>query len=381
MAAVASSSSVDPARLVRLDEEKVRDVSSPFFPHHYSSTAGGSSSLRDDASLPWSLDTFRRSLVCKVTRLSSERIEFDLIGVDASVANALRRIMISEVPTAAIEDVYIMNNTSIVQDEVLSHRLGLVPIRADPDLLHWKGNGASSPNNTLVFTLQEKCERNPAHRRRTMVKRQGVNGSSSMQVDGEDEEEEETDPEKLYINANTYSGQLRFHPHAEQQDWNWKTTNNPSGNEPRPVHDKILLAKLRPGQEIRLEAHCILGIGKDHAKFSPVATASYRLLPHIDILEPIGEGSTSKEEREKEQHDFTKCFPEGVIGLRPKSGADSGKGRKGEMEVYVKDPRRDTVSREVLRDERFKNKVKLGRVRDHFLCECAQRLVARWLLI
>ncbi len=32
----------------------------------------------------------------------------------------------------AIEKVFVHNNTSIVQDEVLAHRLGLIPIRADP---------------------------------------------------------------------------------------------------------------------------------------------------------------------------------------------------------------------------------------------------------
>ncbi len=34
----------------------------------------------------------------------------------------------------AIEKVYIANNTSLIQDEVLAHRLGLVPIKADPRL-------------------------------------------------------------------------------------------------------------------------------------------------------------------------------------------------------------------------------------------------------
>ena len=40
--------------------------------------------------------------------------------------------MISEVPAIAIEDVYLYNNTSIVQDEVLSQRLGLIPLKVDP---------------------------------------------------------------------------------------------------------------------------------------------------------------------------------------------------------------------------------------------------------
>lgn len=63
--------------------------------------------------------------------------EFDLIGVDPSIANAFRRIMISEIPTLAIEYVYIENNTSIIQDEVLAHRLGLIPLKANPDYMHW----------------------------------------------------------------------------------------------------------------------------------------------------------------------------------------------------------------------------------------------------
>jgi DNA-directed RNA polymerase alpha subunit len=43
-----------------------------------------------------------------------------------------------KVPTVAIEKVYIANNTSVIQDEVLAHRLGLVPIKADPRLFDYK---------------------------------------------------------------------------------------------------------------------------------------------------------------------------------------------------------------------------------------------------
>lgn len=49
-------------------------------------------------------------------------LEFDIIGCSATLANAFRRILLSEVPSMAIEKVYIINNTSIVQDEVLAHR-------------------------------------------------------------------------------------------------------------------------------------------------------------------------------------------------------------------------------------------------------------------
>lgn len=43
-----------------------------------------------------------------------------------------------------------------------------------------------------------------------------------------------------------------------------------------------------------LQMHCRKGIGKDHAKFSPVATASYRLLPVITLNEEI-EGQDAEE--------------------------------------------------------------------------------------
>ncbi len=67
-------------------------------------------------------------------------MEFDLIGVDASLANSFRRILLAEIPTMAIEKVYVYNNTSVIQDEVLAHRLGLIPLKANPNLFKIKNN-------------------------------------------------------------------------------------------------------------------------------------------------------------------------------------------------------------------------------------------------
>lgn len=53
------------------------------------------------------------------------------------------------------------------------------------------------------------------------------------------------------------------------------------------VHDNIIVAKLRENQEIICEVLCQKGIGKMHAKWSPVCTAFYRLMPEINILDPI----------------------------------------------------------------------------------------------
>ena len=50
-------------------------------------------------------------------------MEFDLIGIDPSLANSLRRIMISDVPSMAIEKVFIYNNTSIIQVHIMKEIL------------------------------------------------------------------------------------------------------------------------------------------------------------------------------------------------------------------------------------------------------------------
>lgn len=64
--------------------------------------------------------------------MNDEEIVFDLIGAEPPLANALRRILIAEIPTIAIEKVNMWQNTSIIPDENLAHRIGLVPIKADP---------------------------------------------------------------------------------------------------------------------------------------------------------------------------------------------------------------------------------------------------------
>lgn len=58
----------------------------------------------------------------EVVREEERTLEFDMIGCSASIANAFRRILLSEVASMAIDKVYIVRNTSLIQDEVLAHR-------------------------------------------------------------------------------------------------------------------------------------------------------------------------------------------------------------------------------------------------------------------
>ena len=92
-----------------------------------------------------------------------------------------------------------------------------------------------------------------------------------------------------------------------------------------------------------------------------IATASYRLLPHIILRGPI-----PQEHQEK----FVKCFPEGVIGIE--------EDEHGEPQCVVKNPRKDTVSREVLRHPEFQDLVQLTRIRDHFICKSAAQIAQKF---
>ena len=61
------------------------------------------------------------SHIIKDKDTTEEDIEFDLVGIDTAVVNALRRILLEELPTMAIEHVFIINNTSIIPVSASHH--------------------------------------------------------------------------------------------------------------------------------------------------------------------------------------------------------------------------------------------------------------------
>ncbi|CAB4419141.1 unnamed protein product [Rhizophagus irregularis] len=294
---------------VVVERDHVSSISSSDFPFH-------TSNRYPDHDL---VERLRNKIIIAIEKKSQYDMEFDIIGVDASIANALRRIMIAEVPTMAIEKVFIYDNTSIVQDEVLAHRLGLIPIKADPDEFDFKQSTEHpTDQNTIVFKLKQECKRNP----------------------------KASADEAEYINHNVYSAALIWEPKGDQAE-RFKDSHI------RPVHDDILIAQMRPGQKIELEAHCEKGCGKEHAKWSPSATASYRLMPDIILKEEITGDLADK---------FASCFAPGVVEVENKTV--DGESKKV---AKVVNPRLDTVSREVLRHKEFEDKVQLTRIRDHFI--------------
>lgn len=281
---------------------------------------------------------------------------FSLVHVSAPVANAFRRIMIATLPTVAIERVYIYNNTTVMQDEVLASRLGLLPLTVPKRLLehmYWplpKGEDGMDPPvrdiDHLIFKLNITCTDNPSA------------------------PPSESEPTKRLRHAHVYARDLEWQPIGRQASWLGLSEPEPDPADipedlrPQCANPDILICKLRKRHQLELEMHAVKGCGADHAKFCPVATATYRLLPTIDILQPIIGDDAVK---------FQSCFPPGVIALEEVTAEEAAQagsgyqGREGEHKAVVKDAFSDTVSRECLRHEEFNGKVKLGRQRDHFI--------------
>ncbi|KAL8969508.1 MAG: hypothetical protein Q9183_001964 [Haloplaca sp. 2 TL-2023] len=336
---LARQQELEDRKIVGVNAETVTNVTSTDIPGHY-----------PGEDHEWDLEEFRRTFRVQFHKNNPLDSSFSLIGIDASIANAFRRILLAEIPTLAIEHVFVHNNTSVVQDEVLAQRLGLIPLTGNTAGLRWLRpfqkptdddpvGSTAEDTNTVVMKLIVECTK--------------ADNYAELSKKGED------DPRILYKHAHVYAKDLEFVSSGNQDQYF-------SGEENaiKSVHPDILLAKMRPGQCIDMEMHCIKGIGADHAKFSPVATASYRLLPTITITKPILGNDARK---------FARCFPKGVIGLSEVTASEArrqGSGyedHEGEKKAVVQNPFKDTVSRECLRHPEFEDKVKLGRVRDHFI--------------
>jgi DNA-directed RNA polymerase subunit D len=168
----------------------------------------------------------------RIIDLDEEKIRFTLDGVDVAFANALRRTMISELPCMAIDDLFIFDNSSVVNDEVLAHRIGLVPIKTDLD----------------NYVLPEDCEC------------QSELGCEKCRVVLTLDVEAETDTRTVA------SGDfVSVDPNVT------------------PASPNIPLTKIAPGQAVRLEAYARLGQGKAHAKWQPVSEAVYQHVAEVEV--------------------------------------------------------------------------------------------------
>lgn len=155
---------------------------------------------------------------------------FTLSGATPAFANAFRRAMIGEVPTLAIENVRIYDNTSAFFDEMLAHRLGLIPIKTD----------------LSTYVTQEKCSYDGAGCPGCMV-------TFTLSVEGP----------KTVISSDLI----------------------PQDPKATPVYDNIPIVKLTKGQKLVIEAHAVLNTGREHAKWQPTLVCGFKNHPVVSISE------------------------------------------------------------------------------------------------
>ena len=168
----------------------------------------------------------------QILEKTGDFIRFIVRGVSVPYVNALRRIILTEVPAMAIDELVILENSSILNDEILAHRMGLIPLKTDLD----------------TYSLPEECKCESEF---------GCNlCRTNLTLEAEATDKTIT----------VYSSDLK--------------SENP---EIVPVSDKIPIAKLAPDQKIKFEAYARLGKGKKHAKWQPVSMCNYMHLPEVNI--------------------------------------------------------------------------------------------------
>lgn len=153
----------------------------------------------------------------KVLESDQTHVKLTFEGFEKTYLSALRRLCLVEVPVLAIDDVVILENTSPVYDEIVAHRLGLIPLITPLD----------------KYPLPEECDcHSPSGcpKCRVMIV---LDASSSN------------------IARTVYSGELV----------------SPEDPEVKPVSDKIPIVKLAPNQKLKVECYARMGRGREHAKW------------------------------------------------------------------------------------------------------------------
>lgn len=209
--------------------------------------------------------------------MKDDYLKFELRETDASMANALRRVMIAEVPTIAIDLVEIEVNSSVLNDEFIAHRLGLIPLtseramgmRFSRDCDACDGDGQCE-YCSVEFHLRAKC-------------------ITDQTLDVTSKDLYSSDHAVIPVDFSDPSDANDSFDHTETQRG-------------------IIIVKLRRGQELRLRAIARKGIGKDHAKWSPAATVTFMYEPEIHINEDLMETLTLEEKLSWIESSPTKVF-------------------------------------------------------------------------
>ncbi|HYA32477.1 MAG TPA: DNA-directed RNA polymerase subunit D [Candidatus Bathyarchaeia archaeon] len=164
--------------------------------------------------------------------LTDRRARFIISGTAPAFVNSIRRSMMADTQAMSIDEVNFYNNTSVLFDEMLALRLGLIPLTGGK---HYLPSSECSCHGDGCFQCQV---------------------SMTLNVQGP---------------AMVYSRDLAS-----------------SDVEVVPADGNIPIIKLFEGQQLLLEAIARKGSAKDHAKFQSAVATSYKYLPKISVQECSG---------------------------------------------------------------------------------------------
>jgi DNA-directed RNA polymerase II subunit RPB3 len=198
----------------------------------------------------------------KVTSIREDVLTFELTDTDISMANALRRVMMAEVPTLAIDLVNMEDNTSPLLDEFIAHRMGLIPLRSRRPMTEWNfchDCCEGGCDNCIVhFTLD--CDYNTIMAQQ--VNEGDVMNDVAITITSRDLVCHNTDVEIVHFSNLEDESMARDNPNFD---------------------NGIVIVKLGPGQRIKLKATAKKGIAKEHAKWSPTATVALKHDPIVKL--------------------------------------------------------------------------------------------------
>ncbi|MEZ0290196.1 MAG: DNA-directed RNA polymerase subunit D [Sulfolobales archaeon] len=186
----------------------------------------------------------------KILSRAEGYVELLVEGVPLPVLNALRRIIQLEVPTMAVDEVIFYENSSPLYDEVISHRLGLIPLRSEEAISKYR-----SPEECVKCMESYYSEISEETRPRPS-REECENCFTYIRASLENKSDKDL--------VTLYSRDLR----SDDPDV-------------RPVYEEIPIVVLGPGQRISFDAKARLGRGIEHVKWSPVSVAGTRYVAEI----------------------------------------------------------------------------------------------------
>ena len=231
---------------------------------------------------------------------------FRIDGVSAPIANTLRRAILAEVPTMAFDRILVEENDGPVLDEVLCHRIGLIPLvapvsrfayvtPADHILQENTATAGSAsaglPGSAPLPTIKGGANSLGSAIPTTMSLSQMVDPTKVVCF------ELDITGDRHQAITVVRSSDLKFKPLAGDDpdadnnfqmaiyDLMEKSPNEDFDDAIRIVHDDIPLAKLGPGQRIKLRAYATKGVGYAHTKWAPASACFYKFETNVTVDE------------------------------------------------------------------------------------------------